>query len=220
MKLGVFTSIAFLGALAAIFFYAPIEAEQGIVQKIFYVHVSSAVTMYAGYFVGFVSALLFLLEKRRLWGEVAASAAEVGFFLNTEVLLTGPFWAKATWGAWWVWDPRLTSTALMWLLYASYLVLRSYLSADPRGRAMTSVLLVIDFLVVPLVHFSVRLWRGVHPMVVGTKGGGMPPSMHLTLAVTTVAVFLLAVWLFRVRFRLERSRTLLEAVQLKASENA
>ncbi|MFH1018192.1 MAG: cytochrome c biogenesis protein CcsA [Pseudomonadota bacterium] len=209
------TSILFLGALAVIFFYAPIEKEQGVVQKIFYIHVSSAITMYLGYGIAFLAALMFLLGKSRIWDEVAVSAAEVGFFLNTAVLLTGPFWAKATWGAWWVWDPRITSTALMWLLYAAYLVMRSYLATDTRGRTITSVLLVVDLLVVPLVHFSVKLWRGMHP-----PQGILTPRMLVTMAVTIVAVLLLGATLFRARFRLERSRTLLESVQLKASENS
>jgi heme exporter protein C len=212
--------VAYTTALAVILFYAPIEKEQGIVQKIFYIHVASAITMYIGYFIGFLAGLLFLLEKRRMWDEIAVSGAEVGFFLNTAVLLTGPIWAKPIWGAWWTWDPRLTATTLLWLLYASYLVLRSYFAHDPRGRALTSVLLVVDFLIVPLVHYSVRIWRGLHPTVIGPQGSGIPPSMQYTLAVTLVATIFLFVSLFLARLRLEKSRTLLEAVQLKATENA
>jgi heme exporter protein C len=218
--LNVLSGLAMAAAFAVIFFYAPVEAEQGVVQKIFYIHVACAITMYAGFFVSFLAALLFLLEKRLHWDEIAVSGAEVGFFLCTVVLLTGPIWAKPIWGAWWTWEPRLTTTFLLWLLYAGYLVLRGYFAHDPRGRAITSVVLAVDFLCVPLVHFSVRLWRGMHPTVVGPQGGGITPAMKLTFAVTLAAVFLLFCSLFATRFRLERSRNRLEALKLKRSEAA
>jgi len=215
------TAVAFLSALGAIFFYAPVEANQGIVQKIFYIHVASAFTMYIGFFIGFLCALLYLLEKKLLWDELAVTAIEVGFVFCTGVLLTGPIWARPIWGAWWDWEPRLTTTLLLWLLYASYLVLRGYFGISPRGRTTTSIVAVLAFLDVPLIHFSVRLWRGIHPSVMGSgRGGGMPFSMQLTLAISFLATALLFFLLLTIRFRLEISANRLVALRLKRSEES
>jgi heme exporter protein C len=216
--LNVATSIAVLGALSTIFFYAPEEATQGLVQKIFYAHVASAITMYIGFFIAFLGSLLYLLERKLHWDEIVVSAAEVGFFFCTVVLITGPIWAKPIWGAWWDWDPRLTTTLLLWLMYAAYLVLRGYFEDSARGRVITSVVAVIAFLDVPLIHFSVRLWRGIHPSVMASQGGGLTPKMQTTLAVTLCATVLLFCSLMAARFRLERSRNQLAALRLQRSE--
>ena len=220
MKNHLLTAISLLIALAVIFFYAPEEATQGVVQKIFYVHVSSAITMYVGFFLAFIGGLLYLIEKKVHWDEIVVSAAEVSFFFCTIVLLTGPIWAKPIWGAWWDWDPRLTTTLLLWLLYAAYLVLRGFFQGSDRGRVITSILAIIAFLDVPLIHFSVKLWRGIHPSVMSSKDGGMSSSMRLTLVVTFVAIILLFFSLLSARFRLERSRNDLTRLRLKHSENA
>ncbi len=196
------------------------EQTQGIIQKIFYVHVSTAITMYFGFVISFLSALMYLLEKRRHWDEISVAGAEVGFFLCTLVLLTGPVWAKPVWGAWWTWEPRLTSTLLLWLLYAGYLVLRAYFGSSAQGRKVTAILAVIAFLDVPLVHFSVRLWRGIHPTVMGPSGGGMSPKMQFVFVVTFIATLFLFASLMRARFRLERSRNLLESLELKQTESS
>lgn len=218
MKLNTLAAIAMLTAFSAVFIYAPIERDQGIVQKIFYIHVACAITMYVGFFIAFVSSIFFLLEKRLHWDEFAVSGAEVGFFLCTVVLLTGPVWAKPIWGTWWTWEPRLTSTSLLWLLYAGYLVVRGYFGTDPRGRIVASVLAVVDFLAVPLVHFSVRIWRGMHPVVLGPQGGGITPAMKMVFLLMFAAVFVLFLALFRIRLQLERSRNRLAQLWLNRSE--
>jgi len=202
-------------SLGFIFFYAPEEAQQGIVQKIFYIHVSSALTMYIGFFLSFLASLMFLLEHKTFWDEISVCAAEVAFFLCTVVLLTGPIWAKPIWGAWWTWDPRLTTTFLLWMMYAAYLVLRSYLEGSSRQRTVSAILAIIAFLDVPLIHFSVRLWRGIHPSVIGSKQGGLPPSMQLTLTLTLIAFVMFFFALFMTRLRLEQTRNQVAALYLK-----
>lgn len=204
--LNLLTALSVLGALVTIFFYTPEEATQGVVQKIFYIHVSSAITMYVGFFLSFLSALMYLIERKLHWDEICVSASEVGFFFCTTVLLTGPVWAKPIWGTWWTWDPRLTTTFLLWLLYAGYLLLRGYLLEPSRRATITSVVAIVAFLDVPLIHFSVRLWRGIHPSVIGPTGEGIPPSMKLTLIITLSATLMLFFSLFFTRLRLERTR--------------
>ncbi|HLG19673.1 MAG TPA: cytochrome c biogenesis protein CcsA [Bdellovibrionota bacterium] len=219
MKLNAVTSLALLTAFGTIFFYAPEEATQGMVQKIFYVHVACAITMYIGFFLAFLGGLFYLLEKKLHWDELVVSAAEVGFFFCTVVLLTGPIWAKPIWGTWWDWDPRLTTTLLLWLLYAAYMVLRGYFEGSARGRAVTSIVAIIAFLDVPIIHFSVRLWRGIHPSVMASQNSGLTPKMQATLAITFCAMVLLFSSLMVARFRLERNRNLLASARLQHSEN-
>ncbi len=206
MKLNLVTGAALMAAMGTIFFYAPEEARQGIVQKIFYIHVASAITMYIGFFIGFLCGLLYLLEKKMRWDEISVASIESGFFLCSMVLVTGPIWAKPIWGAWWDWDPRLTTTLLLWMLYAGYLILRGSFGSSPRGRMTTAVVAIIAFLDVPLIHFSVRLWRGIHPSVMQNREGGMPASFQLTLGVTFLATTLTLFTLMRMRYRLEHAR--------------
>lgn len=207
-----------MGAFALIFFYAKPDASQGIVQKIFYIHVASAFTMYAGFLASFLAALLFLTTRKRLWDEVSVSAVEVGFLFSTIVVTTGPVWAKPTWGAWWTWDPRLTTTLLLWLLYGAYLVLRGYLQDSSKKETICAVVATIAALNIPLVHFSVRLWRGMHPVVITGKGGGIPFSMKFTLLSTLFATLCLFAFLFSERFRLERDRNRLAQILLEEEE--
>lgn len=218
MKLKLLASTALLIAFGTIFFYVPPDAEQGVVQKIFYIHVASAFTMYVGFFIAFVSALLYLPGRRALWDEVGVSAVEVGFLFCTVVVMTGPIWAKPTWGAWWTWDPRLTTTLLVWLLYAGYLVLRGYLGDSPRKGTSSAVVAIVAALDIPLIHFSVRIWRGMHPAVISGKSGGISGPMKITLLVTFLAVLSLFAALFAARFRLERSRNELTRLQLLKKE--
>jgi heme exporter protein C len=207
-----------LAAFGLIFFFVRPDAEQGIVQKIFYIHVASAFTMYVGFLISFLAALIYLANRKVLWDEVGVAAVEVGFVFATVVVMTGPVWAKPTWGAWWTWDPRLTTTLLIWLLYAGYLILRGYLGDSPRKGVVCAVVAVVAALDIPLVHFSVRLWRGMHPTVITGKGGGIPLPMKLTLLATFFATLCLFALFFATRFRLERDRNRLARFQLRLEE--
>lgn len=204
MKLGPLTAIAMTFMLGMIFFYAPIEKTQGMVQKIFYVHVSSALTMYLGYFIAFVMSIRYLIRKRVNDFYIAKSAIEVGYLFTCIVLLTGPVWAKPIWGTYWTWEPRLTTTFVLWLIYTAYLLFQSYAMQErKRVETLSSIIAIIAFLDVPLIHFSVKLWRGVHPSVIRNKDG-LPPSMQATLIVSLCVMFLLFAYLFRHRLFLEK----------------
>ncbi|MCB0308980.1 MAG: cytochrome c biogenesis protein CcsA [Bdellovibrionales bacterium] len=205
----VITACFIFGAFSMVFFYAPSEATQGIVQKIFYIHVSSAMTMYLGFFITFLSGLMYLGERRLLWDEVASSCAEVAWVFCSIVLLTGPIWAKPIWGTWWTWEPRLTTTFLLWLMYSAYLFTRSAMEDSSKKPLVSAVIGIVAFIDVPLIHYSVKLWRGIHPSVVSTKGG-LPYSMKLTLAVCTIAFFLLFFVVSFYRFRLEQCKNRLK----------
>lgn len=202
-------------ALWCVFVYVPTEKVQGIVQRIFYFHVSSAITMFLAFFIVFVASIIYLWRASSWWDSVAASAAEIGVVFCTLVLITGPIWARPIWGAWWSWDPTLTLTLVLWLIYVAYLMLRAD-AHDPRRARMAAVLGIIGFVDVPIIRWSVEKWRTLHPKpVVIQEGGatGLPPSMMLTFLVCLVAFCLLFFFLMRERASLAQSRYELEALR-------
>ncbi|MBG0775623.1 MAG: cytochrome c biogenesis protein CcsA [Desulfovibrionaceae bacterium] len=163
--------------------YAPVEATMGPVQKIFYLHLPLAWWSMFSFFVVFCAGVAFLLRRDMAWDHLAAAAAEVGVLFSGLMLVTGMLWARKSWNVWWTWDPRLTTALIMWFVYAAYLIVRA--SGLPRERRATicAVLGVVAFLDVPLVFYSARLWRSIHPAVLASKGGGLEPEMKTTLFV-------------------------------------
>jgi len=199
-----------LGAMMAIAVYAPVERTQGIVQKIFYMHVSSAWSSYLAFFVCFASSILYLWKRDRAWDLLALAGAEVGVVFCTAVLLSGPFWGKPIWGAWWTWDARLTSTLVLWLIFLGYLLLRPFAGEGERGARFAAVLAIVGFCDIPLVHLSVRWWRTLHPdpVVMNAAGPQLPTEMLQTLFLTLAAFTLLTVSFIAVRAEIERLRDL------------
>ncbi len=199
------TLVTIAVALYMALFYAPREATMGDAQRIFYFHVPSAWIGFLSFFVVFVASILFLLKRDRKWDALALSAAEIGVVFTTLVLLTGPLWAKAAWGTYWVWDARLTTTLVLWLVYVGYLMLRS--SVDETKRAqMSAVLGIIGFLDVPIIYLSVTWWRTMHPTLVVSDAGGLDPAMRVTLFVALFSFTLLFAWMLLMRVRLEQKR--------------
>lgn len=202
--LAVVTLFTLTVALGMALFYAPREATMGDAQRIFYFHVPSAWVGFFAFFVVFVASLLSLRTNERRWDALALCAAEVGTVFTTLVLLTGPLWARAAWGVFWVWDARLTTTLVLWLIYVSYLMLRS--STDDSRKARTAAVLgIIGFLDVPIIYLSVTWWRTMHPGYVVSETGGLAPPMQLTLAVALFSFTLLFALLLVVRLRLEQA---------------
>lgn len=183
-----------------IFVNAPEEKAQGLVQKIFYFHVSSAFMMYVGFGLGAIFAILFLWKRKPKWDAYSHAGVTIGLLFCTMVLISGPIWAKPVWGAWWSWDPRLTTTLLIWLIFFAYILLRQFYGNDPRGRVYAAVLTLFGVLDIPLIFFSVKLWRGIHPTVIGEEGN-MPGEMKLALIFTNVVVLIFFALLFRIQSR-------------------
>jgi heme exporter protein C len=198
--LGLATGLAMAALLYGAFVHAPQDRLQGPAQRIFYVHVPSAWIGMLAFLVVFVASIAVLVTRSRRWDRLASSAAEVGVVFTTAVLLTGPLWARPVWGVYWSWDPRLTSYVVLWLLYVSYLALRSYVVEPTRRARYSAVLGIVAFLDVPLVYLSVRWWRSLHPgpVVANPAGPQLPGSMLAVLSVGIVAFtlfFLLLLWL-------------------------
>jgi heme exporter protein C len=139
----------------------------------------------------------------------------VGYVFSCIVLASGPIWAKPIWGTYWTWEPRLTTTFIMWLMYSAYLLLYSYFREIGRhGYGILSVISIVTFVNIPIIHLSVKLWRGIHPSVLRNKEG-LPDSMQLTLVVTLVAVISLFFLLLRQRFTLHKLEHSLQKLQSK-----
>jgi heme exporter protein C len=203
-------------ALWCVFVYVPTEEAQGIVQRIFYFHVSSALTMSLAGFVVFIASIIYLWKQSPWWDHLAASSVEVGVLFCTLVLLTGPIWARPIWGVWWTWDPTLTLTLVLWLIYVAYLMLRADVQDDFRRARFAAVLGIAGGVDIMMIHWSVRKWRTLHPKpVVIQEGGttGLPVSMLLTFLVCLAAFTLLFFYLVRERTALTQSRHELEVLR-------
>jgi heme exporter protein C len=199
------TLATMLGAHYAIFLYAPVEKTMGIIQKIFYFHVSLAFLSFFAFFIVFVASILFLYQRDRKWDILAQSSAEIGVIFCTLVLITGPIWAKPVWNVWWTWDPRLTTTLILWFIYVSYLMLRGMAGEGQRG-AFAAVFGIIGFINVPITFFAIRIWRTIHPVVIRPSGISITSPMLNTLIITLVAFTLLYFYLLKARTGLERMR--------------
>jgi heme exporter protein C len=198
-----------------IFIFVPTEASMGIVQRIFYFHVPSAFIAFVAFAVTFVYSILFL-AKRRIWHDrVAYCSAEIGIIFTTIVLTTGPLWARPVWNTWWSWDPRLTSTLILWFIYVGYMMLRTYTGEEQRGARFAAVFAIIGFIDVPIVYLANRLWRTLHPqpVILGGSGSGLHPNMLYTLLFSFLTFLFLYTFLLLQRLRLERTR--LEVNELK-----
>lgn len=193
-------------ALGAVFIYAPTEVNMGVVQRIFYFHVSAAWLAFAAFGVVFVASILFLWKKLEKWDIAAASSAEIGVVFTTLVLLTGPLWAKPTWNTWWTWDPRLSTTVVLWFIYVSYLMLRAFTLNEEKGARIAAVFGIIGFVDVPVVFMSIRWWRTIHPVVIKSRDIGLAPQMLVTMIISLIAFTFLFIWLFSLRISVEKAR--------------
>jgi heme exporter protein C len=187
-------------------YYTPLEALQGAAQKIYYLHVPSAVGAYIAVSITALSALIYLWLRDERADRMAEASAEVGLIFTTMVLITGPLWAHRIWGAWWAWwDLRLTLTLFLWFLIIGYLILRSAIE-DPAMRARYSaVLAILAVLVIPFIHLSVYFQSaGLHPkpIVLQPEKPKLPGEMLTTFLLSMGAFSLLCVALIRARYRL------------------
>lgn len=180
-------------ALVGIFFVAPQDADQGIIQKIFYFHVAVAIAALVIFLVSCVYGILYLRSRNEHHDDVSAIAIGIGLVFSVLVVITGSIWAKASWGTYWVWDdPRLVTFLIVLLLYAAYFVLRSSLEGERKMR-FCAIYAVIAFASVPLSFYSVRVARSfVHPIVFTSSGANMPDSMLVWFVVSQIAFLVLA----------------------------
>lgn len=217
--LGALTVALSVGALYAIFVMAPVELQMGIVQKIFYFHVPSAYAMYVAFVTSAVGSAVYLWRRDERWDAIAVAGAEIGLVFCLIVLITGPLWARKAWGTYWTWDPRLTTTLLAGMIYVAFNVLRGLGQAGEAEKRFASALGFLGLLLLPVIHYSVQRWRGQHPTVITRAGGGIHPDMVPALVLGFVLFTALVAFLVWSRYRIERVRQRVAALELEAAES-
>jgi heme exporter protein C len=212
------TAVTLTTAFALVFFYAPLDADQGFVQKIFYVHVPMAIVALGGWIAGGVMAIKHLRSGDRSWDMRSYVAIHLSIILGVGVLVTGAIWAKASWGHWWVWDePVLVSFLVVFLLYCVYYPLRFSIEDPDRQARYSSVFAIAAGAFVPLNFITVRLAESyTHPRVLSQTGGSLPGEMRLTFLVALLGMTLLFVTLWKLELTAKNASMQLKKLRKRA----
>jgi heme exporter protein C len=191
-----------LVAAGFIFLYAPEDALQGPVQRIFYLHVSSAIAAFGCFAIVLLGGIVYLWKDSVSADRLARAAALVGLVFTTVTLVMGMLWAKPIWGTFWTWDARLTSTLVLWIIYAGYLMVRRLAEPGRQAARFAAVVGIFGFIDVPVVHFSVTWWRTQHPGPV-VINDALPAQMLIAFLITMACTLVLAAAMIAVRYRIE-----------------
>lgn len=197
------TAVAMIISLYLVFLYVPTERTMGIVQRIFYFHVPSAWVAFLAFLVAFVAGIVYLVRPHWRWDTAGAASIEIGIVFSTIAVVTGSLWARPTWNTWWTWDPRLTTTLILWIYYVSVLLLRQMVENKERQARFSAVLCIVGFVNVPIVFLTIRLWRTIHPVLFTSEGFALESSMLLALLVSLLTFTLLYLCLLWLRMRQE-----------------
>ncbi len=208
--------LSFIGMMVSIwmiFLYAPTEAVQGDVQRIFYFHVPMAWIGMLAFGIVAVGGIGYLIKKDERWDWVARAAAESGAVFITLAIILGSIWGKQTWGTWWTWDPKLTAVLVLWFMYIAYLMLRSYMGRSASSAYAGAVLAIVGVIDVPIIYMSVQWWRTLHPGP-EVADGDLPASVVLTLMVALVTFTLFYSFLMVQLYNLQKLQA--QAQRLRA----
>ena len=205
--LTILSVVLFLCELGMVFLFAPIEAVMGYVQKIFYFHISNAWVGMLGFMVAAVSGIFYLVSKDLKWDIVELSAVEISLVFFLIAIVSGSIWAKPTWGTYWTWDARLTTAAILEMIYLAYLLLRQGIEDPERRARFSAVYTLIGVVSVPITFLSIHIWQTIHPAVIGVGSSssqgsfGMTPAMLITMffCLTTFSVVFITLLWYRIR---------------------
>lgn len=183
-------------ALYLTFIYTPVERQMGLVQKVFYFHVGSAWNAFFAFFIVGLFSVLYLIKRKRIYDMIAKTSAEIGVVFTAIVLTTGPIWARSAWNTWWTWEPRLTTTLILFFIYVAYIAIRHLELEWEKKARLSSVLGIIGALMVPIVYMSIYWWESnLHPVIGedidGSKASALEPSMLFTLIFTVFTMTLI-----------------------------
>ena len=215
------TILLFLTAVGMVFFYAPLEAVMGQVQRVFYFHVANAWVGMLGFMVAAIAGIAYLRKGDRKWDIVGLSAIEISFVFFFTAIVSGSIWACGSWGTWWTWDPRLTTAAICELVYAAYFLLRQGIDDPDRRARFGAVYALLSFISVPLTFISIRIFRTIHPVIIGSGGSGaegsfdMSPRMLYTFIFSLITFSIIFADLLWHRIRLGKLAEEAESLRLK-----
>lgn len=203
-----------LASLLAIFFWVPSDQSLGLSQRIFYWHVPSATGCFVAFGIAGLSSVAHLRTRRADWDHAAHAAVSVGMVFATIVLGSGSIWAHTAWGAWWTWDSRLTTFLVLWLVFASYLLLRTFAQGNEMAPRYAAVLAIVGAVNVPLVMMATRLFRTIHPQVINNPQGGIDdPRMVQALLLSFAALLSLVLWLWALKLMQLRAAGRIELLE-------
>ncbi len=211
--LGVLSCIGVMVSIGLIFLYAPVDAVQGLPQKIFYFHVPMAWIGMLAFVVLAVAGVIYLIRPDERWDWLARSSAEVGVVFLTLALILGSIWGKVIWGIWWTWDAMLTAALILWFMFVAYLMLRSYMGRTDASARSAAVLGIVGVIDVPIIYEATNWWRTLHPAhEVAT--GALPASVTLTLMVALVTFTIFYVFLVMQLYQLQKIQTLAQRLRV------
>ncbi len=217
------TGVMMLADLYLIFMVAPTDSVLGHVQRVFYFHVPIAIMSFLAFFVVFVGSLMYLIKRTPKWDALAHASAEVGVVFVTLALLTGIIWARPVWNTWWTWEPRLTTTMILWLIYVAYLMVRSYAPNPSKGAIYAAVMGIIGFVDVPIVYYSVVWWRSIHPSpVVGpfAQSDALDGTMALVLLFSFITFLFFFIYMVMERLELRKTEEGLQNIRFELRRRA
>ena len=216
-----FTSAALMGlTLYLVFLWVPTEQNLGVSQRIFYFHVPLGWLGMISIVIVAIASFMHLLTGREKWDSLAATTAELGLVFATLIIVTGSIWAKPVWGVWWTWDAKLTTTLVLWFIYVSYLMLRSYAPAGSQGRRYSSVVALIGAIDAPIIYMATIWWRTAHPELnIGplAESGSLDSRMLLTFLISIVAFTVLYAHMAVERYSLKRTESALDEIYQRAA---
>ena len=221
--LGILSFLAILLALALVFLYAPLAADPLTgralpEQKIFYFHIASAWNGFLGFFLVFAFSIAYLWQRARRWDRLATTAMEISWLYFTIVMVTGPIWGRVAWGVWWTWDPRLTTSLVLWLIATAYLLTRALVHSGERAAIICAALGILGFVDVPIVFMSIHWWRTQHPVLITTESVGLTSPMLVVFIVSLFAFTLFFFYLLWIRASLVSAEDMVAHLQERARE--
>jgi heme exporter protein C len=205
--------ILMMFAIYAVFIFAPEDRTMGIVQRIFYFHIALALVPYLAFLVVAIASIVYLSKRETKWDIVAANSAEIGVIFDTLVLITGPFWARVAWGVYWTWEPRLTTSLIVWLLYIAYLLLRRSVGEQEKRARFAAVFGIVAFISVPINFMAIRWWRTIHPIVLKASGMELSPKMVVAMIASIIAFTVLYGLFLQLRNAVEQAKEELEVLK-------
>ncbi len=211
----VVSAVLMAATLYLVHFWVPTEQNLGVSQRIFYFHVPLGWIGMVSIVIVAVASVMHLLTGRRRWDDLAYSTAELGIIYASLILVTGAIWGKPVWGVWWTWDPKLTTTLVLWFIYVGYLMARAYGPAGTQGRRFAAVIALIGAVDAPIIYMATNWWRTAHPE--NNVPGGLDGRILLTLLVSVAAFTVMYVYLLMERYSLRKSESDLDELYLRTA---
>ena len=213
------SSVLMVGSLYMSLIWAPTEITLGDSKRIFYIHIPLAWLGMLSVIILAVFSIAYLITRNIKWDNLAYSTAELGFILITLVLVSGMIWSKAEWTVWWTWDPKLTTTVILWFIYLAYIMLRKYGPSDLRGASYGAVLGIIGAIDVPMIYMAANWWSSAHPELnigpLSDQSSSVNSEMMMTLLVSLIAYTMLYIIILNEKYVVQKGTNLIDETYKK-----